>query len=149
MVSAKANDTVRMHYTARNEDGTVLYTSVDKEPLQFTIGQGYVISGLEEAVLGMEPGESKTFKIPPEKGYGPHLDEMVIELDRTNIPTQFEPKEGQVMHIGQSDHRMIQIEISEVTESKLVIDANHPLAGKDLYFEIKLTDIVSEPQQKY
>lgn len=144
MVQAKKGDVVKVHYTGKFEDGTVFDTSVGRDPLGFAVGSRKVIPGFEEAVEGMNPGESKTVSISPEKGYGLHLEELVIEIARDNLPEEVEPVVGQAIQIGESHDKMLQVTVTEVTDSKVVLDANHPLAGKNLVFEIELLEIVEE-----
>jgi len=142
MTQAKLGDTVRVHYTGRLEDGTVFDTSIDRDPLQFTIGEGWLIPGFEEAVVGMNPGESKTTTIPADKAYGPYYEEMVVEVSRSQFPEDLEPEVGQQLQILQADGRAIVVRVTEVSESSVTLDANHPLAGKDLIFDIQLMEIV-------
>lgn len=144
MVQAKKGDVVKVHYTGKFEDGTVFDTSIGRDPLGFAVGSRKVIPGFEEAVEGMNPGELKTVSISPEKGYGLHLEELVIEIARDNLPEEVEPVVGQAIQIGESHDKMLQVTVTEVTDSKVVLDANHPLAGKNLVFEIKLLEIVEE-----
>ncbi len=144
MVQAKKGDVVKVHYTGKFEDGTVFDTSIGRDPLEFAVGSRKVIPGFEEAVEGMNPGELKTVSISPEKGYGLHLEELVIEIARDNLPEEVEPVVGQAIQIGESHDKMLQVTVTEVTDSKVVLDANHPLAGKNLVFEIKLLEIVEE-----
>lgn len=144
MVQAKKGDVVKVHYTGKFEDGTVFDTSVGRDPLGFAVGSRKVIPGFEEAVEGMNPGESKTVSISPEKGYGLHLEELVIEIARDNLPEEVEPVVGQAIQIGESHDKMLQVTVTEVTDSKVVLDANHPLAGKNLVFEIELLEIFEE-----
>ena len=142
MERAEAGDAVRVHYTGRLEDGTVFDTSAGKEPLEFTIGAGMVMPGFEAAVVGMSAGEAKTVTIPPEEGYGPRREELVMEVDRGCVPQEYEPVAGQTIQIGQSKERMLQVVVSEVTEDRIVLDANHPLAGKTLVFEMEMVEIL-------
>jgi len=144
MVQAKKGDVVKVHYTGKFEDGTVFDTSIGRDPLEFAVGSRKVIPGFEEAVEGMNPGELKTVSISPEKGYGLHLEELVIEIARDNLPEEVEPVVGQAIQIGESHDKMLQVTVTEVTDSKVVLDANHPLAGKNLVFEIELLEIVEE-----
>lgn len=139
--AAKSGDTVKVHYTGKLEDGTVFDSSVNDEPLEFTIGEGDLIPGFEEAVIGMAPGDSKVEKIPAEQAYGPHLDEMVMEVEREFMPPNFEPEVGQQLQVRQSDGEVIPVVITDVTDSAVTLDANHPLAGMDLVFEIQLLEI--------
>lgn len=141
MVQAKPGDTVKIHYTGRLEDGTVFDSSVEREPLEFTLNGGQVIPGFDEAVLGMSPGESKTQKIPMDQAYGPHREEMVLEISRQQIPPDLEPEVGQQLQVQQENGQAIPVFVTEVTDSIVTLDANHPLAGEDLTFDIKLVEI--------
>ncbi len=142
MEKAKVDDTVKVHYTGKFEDGTVFDSSEGRDPLEFTLGKKMVIPGFEAAAMGMSPGETKTIKIPAEEAYGPRHEEMVMEVSRASMPTEIEPEVGQVLQIGQSYDQMLQVVVAEVTETSVVLDANHPLAGMDLVFEIELVEIV-------
>ncbi|MFQ6002736.1 MAG: peptidylprolyl isomerase [Candidatus Zixiibacteriota bacterium] len=142
MTKAKNGDTVKVHYTGKLEDGTVFDTSIERDPLQFTIGQGQIIPGFEQAVVGMEPGESKITKVPADKAYGPRRKEMVLVVDRNQFPVDLKPKVGQHLQSRQADGRTIRVTVTDVSESSVTLDANHPLAGKDLTFDIQLVEIV-------
>lgn len=139
---AKKGDTIRVHYTGRLEDGTVFDTSVEREPYEFTIGKSRIVPGFAEAVVGMKPGESKTVEIPADKAYGPHRQDMVVNVDRSKIPAHLNPEVGQRLQINQADGQKIPATVIEVSASQVILDANHPLAGKNLIFEIQLIDIV-------
>jgi peptidylprolyl isomerase len=141
MVKAKDGDVVRVHYTAKLEDGEIVDTTEEKEPWEFTLGEGNVISGFEEAVVGMNPGESKTVNVPSEKAYGPHRKERIVVIDREKFPKHITPEAGQHLRIPQQDGTTAMVTVSEVSESKVTIDGNHPLAGKDLVFDIELLEI--------
>ena len=143
MVQAKEGDTVKVHYTGKLEDGTVFDFSMDRDPLEFTIGSGQIIPGFERAVVGMEPGEKKTATIQPEDAYGPRREDMTLTVDRSEFPEEIQPERGQQLQIQQPDGRAAIVTISEVSESTVTLDANHPLAGKPLTFDIQLVDIVS------
>jgi len=147
MGKAKKGDTVKVHYTGKFKDGKVFDSSEGRDPLQFTIGERQVIAGFEEAVEGMNPGESKSAKIPPEKAYGPRRKEMVVAVNRSQFPPDLEPKVGQRLQLRQADGRMIKVSVTGVSESNVTLDANHPLAGKELTFDIQLVDIVQPPNQ--
>lgn len=141
MVQAKSGDTVKIHYTGKLEDGTVFDTSAEREPLEFTISSGQVIPGFEQAVLGMAPGESKTEKIPMDQAYGPHREEMVLEVSREQIPPDIAPEVGQQLQIQQANGQSVPVFVTDVTDNQITLDANHPLAGEDLTFEIELVEI--------
>jgi len=142
MAQARHGDTVKVHYTGKLEDGKIFDTSTNGDPLQFAIGEGQVIQGLEEAVIGMNPGESKTTRIPADKAYGPDRKEKVIELDRDRFPENLKPRLGQQLEIRHADGRKTAVTVTGVSESMVMLDANHPLAGKDLTFDIQLQEIV-------
>jgi len=142
----KTGDTVRVHYTGRLQDGTVFETSVGSEPLEFTLGQGQTIPGFEQAVIGMQVGESKTVTIPVDQAYGLHRDDLILEVSRDELPDDLEPTVGMQLQMNQGDGGIIIVTITEVSETTIKIDANHPLAGQDLTFDIELIDIVkSQP----
>jgi len=138
---AKAGDTVKVHYTGRLQDGTVFDTSVGSEPLEFTLGQGQIIPGFEQAVIGMQVGDSKTVAIPVDQAYGPRRDDMVVELERDKLPADIEPRVGMQLQMNQGDGGIMIVTITEVSETMIKIDANHPLAGQDLTFDIELVEI--------
>ncbi len=143
MALAKNGDTVKVHYTGRFEDGTVFDTSADSEPLQFTLGEQHVIPGFERAVVGMQTGESKTVHIPPNQGYGSHQADLVFQLGRETLPDELDPEIGQHLELQQPDGERVMLTITEVSESTITLDANHPLAGKELTFNLELVEIVS------
>jgi len=138
---AKIGDTVKVHYTGRLQDGTVFDTSVGSEPLEFTLGQGQIIPGFEQAVIGMQVGESKTVTIPVDQAYGPRRDDMILEVSRDELPDDLEPTVGMQLQMNQGDGGIIIATITEVSETTIKIDANHPLAGQDLVFDIELVEI--------
>ena len=142
MPKAKNGDTVKINYTGKLEDGTIFDTSSDREPIQFTIGTDQVIAGLEQAVIGMNTGETKTSKIPADQAYGPHRNEMVIEVDRKEIPDNIKLEIDQHLQIPQENKRSIIVRVTDISEEKVTLDANHPLAGRDLTFDIELIEIV-------
>ena len=137
---AKDGDTVQVHYTLKLEDGTVFETSIGGDPLQFTIGEGQLIPGFEQAVVGMSPGESKTVEIPADEAY-PYREELVLVVDRDQLPEDLQPEVGQQLQIRQPDGQTILVKVIDVSESSVTLDANLPLAGKDLTFDIELVEI--------
>jgi peptidylprolyl isomerase len=141
MEGANQGDVVKVHYTGRLEDGTVFDSSLDREPLQFTLGAGEVISGMERAVVGMKLGDSKTEKIPADQAYGPHDAEMVFKVARNRFPDDVKPELGQDLEIQHTDGRSRHVFVTGVSESMVTLDANHPLAGKDLIFDLQLVAI--------
>lgn len=141
MLQAKQGDNVKVHYTGKLDDGTVFDSSVDRDPLEFIIGSGMIIPGFEQAVIGMQPGESKVEVIPTDNAYGPYLEEMVLTIDRQQMPLELEPEIGQQLQLQHPTGGVIPVVITEVSQGTVTLDANHPLAGEDLTFEIELVEI--------
>lgn len=141
MAEAKQGDTVRIHYTGTLEDGTVFDTSENRDPLEFTLGEGKVISGFEEAVEGMEEGEEKTAEIPSDDAYGPRRDDLILSVAREQLPDDLEPDVGDQLEMRTQDGQTFPVVVAEVGDQQVQLDANHPLAGEDLTFEIKLVDV--------
>jgi peptidylprolyl isomerase len=143
MTPAKHGDTVKVHYRGKLQDGFVFDASFDREPLQFTIGEGQIIPGFEEAVVGMSPGDSKTAEVPVEKAFGPHREDMVGVVAKGKFRDWHdEPEVGERVTIPQTGGPPVDVTVIAVTNSEVAVDANHPLAGKDLTFDIELVDIV-------
>ena len=145
---AKNGDTVKVHYTGKLQNGTVFDTSTGSGPLEFTLGQGQTIPGFEQAVIGMQVGESKTVTIPVDQAYGPYYDDMVLEVERDELPEDLEPEVGMQLQMNQGDGGIMIVTITEVSEATIKIDANHPLAGQDLTFDIELVEIVASQSGK-
>lgn len=142
MAVAKKGDKVKVHYTGRLKDGTVFDTSVERGPYEFAIGKSRIVPGFSEAVIGMKPGESKTVEIPAKEAYGPHRKDMIAKIDRSRLPAHLNPEIGQRLRINQANGQKIPATVVEVSASTVTLDANHPLAGKDLIFDIELLEIV-------
>lgn len=141
MAPAKIGDCVKIHYTGKLDDDTVFDSSTNRDPLQFTLGEGKVIPGFEEAVVGMSPGESKTTIIPVDKAYGPRHKEMVMVVDKNQLPAELEPKVNQQLQMSRDDGARFTVTVTDISESSVTLDANHPLAGKDLTFDIELVEV--------
>lgn len=144
MATANQGDTVRVHYTGKLDDGTVFDTSKEGEPIEFTIGEGQVIPGFEEAVVGMEPGESISTTVPPEKGYGDRQNERIVTVERERFPDGIEPEVGQRLEVQQPDGSSIPVTVARVSDEDVTLDANHPLAGRDLTFDLELVEVAGE-----
>ncbi len=138
MSQVKDGDTVKVHYTGTLEDGSVFDSSEGRDPLEFTLGQGQLIAGFEKTVLGMTAGESRTVKIPAEEAYGPYRDEMVLAVPRSQFPPDMNPEPGLQLQVGQDDEHKMLVTITKITDDEITLDANHPLAGKELTFSIQL-----------
>jgi peptidylprolyl isomerase len=142
MTKAKTGDTVNVHYTGKFDDGEVFDSSVERDPLKFTLGEGKVIPGFEKAVIGMSPGESTIAKIPHAEAYGPRMEELILSVDKSKFPENFEPQVGQCLDVRRDDGQIMSVVVTEVSEQAITLDANHPLAGKDLNFDIELVEIL-------
>jgi FKBP-type peptidyl-prolyl cis-trans isomerase 2 len=141
MAKAKIGDTVKVHYTGKLDDGTVFDTSEGTQPLVFKIGEGRIIPGFENGVLGMEEGESREISVPPEEAYGDRQDALVRKFPRDQLPPSINPEIGQRLQMRRADGETVEVFISDLDEESVTIDANHPLAGKTLHFEIRLVGI--------
>ncbi len=150
MKQAKQGDRVKVNFTGRLDDGTVVDTSEDcscedcgceEGPVEFTIGEEEVIPGLEEAVIGMTPGQSKTVRIVADQAYGPHDEEMVMVVERQEMPEEINPEVGQTLELTDDDGESFLVTVTEVSDATVVLDANHPLAGQDITYEVELVGI--------
>ena len=142
MATAKSNDTVKVHYTGSLTDGTVFDSSADREPFEFTIGQGMVIPGFENAIIGMNEGDAKTVSIPAEEAYGPYQDELVAVVARSQVPPELEIEIGTILQVRSPEGGINRVMVKEITEENVTLDLNHPLAGKELVFELELIEIL-------
>jgi FKBP-type peptidyl-prolyl cis-trans isomerase 2 len=142
MQKVNQGDTIVIQYIGKLEDGAVFDSTEGKNPLEFTVGEGEVIPGLEKGVIGMSPGESKVIVIAPEEGYGPHLKERVCALDKKRIPDNFHPEVGQQLQMYRADGLPVMGTVVAISETSFTMDYNHPLAGKTLIFETTLLEIL-------
>lgn len=145
MEPAKVGDTVRIHYTGRLEDGTEFDSSRGREPLEFTLGQHQVIAGLEDAVEGMSPGETKTARVPAERAHGPHREDRLLAVERHRFPPHIQPQAGQALHMTRNGQPPAPVTVLVVSGEVVLVDTNHPLAGRDLTFELELLGIAGRP----
>jgi peptidylprolyl isomerase len=141
MSQAKQGDSVKVHYTGKLDDGTVFDSSVGREPLDFTVGAGQLIAGFDEAVVGMALGEKKTVRIAAEQAYGPHNPEMTLQVPRSELPADIQPELGMQLEASQEGGHSMVVTVVEVTDESVTFDANHPLAGKALTFEIEVVEL--------
>jgi len=139
--AAKAGDTLRIHYTGRLDDGTVFDSSEGREPLEFTIGSGEIIAGLDQGVVGMEVGESREVTIAPDEAYGPRDEGRVQTVPREAIPDHIPTDPGTQLSAQMQDGQTVQLVVTGATDTHVELDANHPLAGKTLTFDVKLVEI--------
>ena len=141
MKKAGTGDNVKVHYKGSLDDDSVFDSSLDCDPLEFKIGGGQVIPGFEDAVIGMQVGETKTSRITTDKAYGSRLEETVIVFERDQLPKDFQPNVGQLLQFRRDDGQVIEVTVTGVSDTSVTFDGNHPLAGKDLIFEIQLLGI--------
>ena len=141
MAPAKSGDTVSVHYTGTLADGTMFDSSLQRDPLVFTLGTGQVIAGFDEAVAGMEPGDVKTTTIPANEAYGDRDADLIFAVDRDQLPAELNPSVGEQYQMRQGDGQVQVVTVMDVTPQQVVFDANHPLAGQDLTFELQLVSV--------
>lgn len=139
--SAKAGDKLSIHYTGRLENGTIFDKSEGRGPLEFTVGSGEIIPGLDEGVVGMEIGETREVTIPPEAAYGPHDGTQVQSVPREAIPDDIPTTVGTQLNVQTRDGQQLTVTVSGESEDHIELDANHPLAGKTLTFDVTLLEI--------
>jgi len=150
MAQAKEGDRVKVHYTGRLDDGSVFDSSecaedacgCDHGPMEFTIGAGEVIPGFEAGVVGLAVGEAKTIHIPIEDAYGERIEEMVAVVPRGDLPPEMNPEVGQQLEVTQEDGQVFQVLVVDANADSITIDANHPLAGQALNFDLRLVEIL-------
>lgn len=140
MTHPRSGDTVRVHYTGRLDDGRVFASSRAQGPLELTVGEGTLLPSVEETLTRMKPGEERTVTIPAERAYGPHQPDLVLAVDRAEFPEDIEPEVGQELQVQQGD-MVIVVRIADVSDEQVTIDANHPLAGQNLTFDLELVEI--------
>ena len=142
MQQVKSGDTVRVHYHGKLDDGSTFDSSEGRDPLEFTVGSGQVIKGFDEAMLDMKPGEKKTVNIPVEQAYGQRNDDMMMEYPKSEFPADMKPEPGMELHMSDNMGNVFPVVIEAVNDETVILDANHPLAGKDLTFDLELISIV-------
>lgn len=141
MQQVKNGDTVKVHYHGRLTDGTTFDSSEGRDPLEFKVGAGNVIKGFDDAMVDMKVGDKKTVEIPVDEAYGQRNDNMLMEYPKTDFPDDMTPEAGLQLHMSDNQGNVFPVVITEVKEEVVVLDANHPLAGKDLVFDIELVSI--------
>lgn len=141
MSKVKANDTVRVHYTGKLTDGQVFDSSREREPLEVQLGQGSLIPGFEKGLVDMEVNEKKTITIPKEEAYGEVNKELFQSIPNSELPDNIKPEVGMGLVARGQDGSERQLRVAEVHDDSIVVDANHPLAGKDLIFDLEVVEI--------
>jgi peptidylprolyl isomerase len=142
MKKAESGNKVRVHYTGKLEDGSVFDSSVGREPLEFILGQGQLIPGFEKAVIGKTAGDKTVATLPPDEAYGESSEELFYEIPMEQVPEDIQPVIGMQLSVSSPDGRQMPVVVSEVTEQFIVLDANHPLAGKTLIFDIEIMEVL-------
>ena len=141
MNQAKNGDTVKVRFTGRLENGEVFSRSEGENPIEVTLGNRELLPGFESGIVGMEVGETKTIAVPPQQAYGPKEEDLMVEIDKSNLPEHVTPVIGKGLRIQRSDGDDIHVIISDMTENTVTLDANHPLAGATLFFDLELVEI--------
>ncbi len=141
MTEAKENDRVKVHYKGSLQDGTVFDSSENRQPLEFTIGQGMVIPGFEKGVVGMCEGDTKVISIEAEDAYGAYREDLIGVVDKSRIPDDIDLKIGMVLQVRSPEGGVTNVVVSAITDNDVTLDMNHPLAGKELLFEVTLVEI--------
>jgi len=142
MTKAKTGDRVKVHFEGYLEEGTVFGSSMDDEPFEFTIGEKNMLPGFENAVIGMQKGDTKTIILPPEDAYGPHKKELVTVMEKSGFPQEINLEIGKRLRVRTQDGKYTMVTIKDFAEDSIVLDENDPLAGKTLTFKIELVDII-------
>jgi peptidylprolyl isomerase len=142
MTKAKTGDKVKVHFEGFLEDGTVFGSTTDEEPFEFIIGEKNMLPGFENAVVGMQKGDTNTITLPPEEAYGPHKKELVSVMERSGFPQEVHLEVGKRLRVRKQDGKYTVVTIKDFTEDNIVLDENDPLAGKTLTFKIELIEIL-------
>ena len=147
MERAKYGDKIKVHYTGKLTNGRVFDSSIDRNPIVFTIGQEQMIPDFEQAFIGMSPGESKRITIDSDKAFGPYREDLLTKINSENISPELEPKVGQRIEASRRNGQKVVVTIIAVNESGVTVNANHPLAGEDLTFDLELIEIARSPSR--
>jgi FKBP-type peptidyl-prolyl cis-trans isomerase 2 len=142
MAQVKSGDKVKVHYHGKLTNGETFDSSEGREPLEFEVGSGMVIKGFDDGVTGMNVGDKKTINIPYDEAYGPRNPEMMIEMPKDRFPKDMELEVGMPLLMSDGQGQQYQVIITDIKEDAVMLDANHPLAGKDLVFDLELVEIV-------
>ena len=141
MAKAENGNTVKIHYTGKYEDGTVFDSSRERDPLEFTIGEGKTIEGLEESAVGMEPGDTKEITLAPDKAFGDRDEDMVQAVERAQIPAEVELEVGMPLQVQSPAGETYMVRVVAMDDDSVTLDGNHPLAGLTLNFEIEMVEV--------
>jgi len=143
MSEAKEGERVKIHYTGRREDGTIFDTSKEDVPVEFIIGEGGIISGIEKGVIGMAVGDQKTITVPPKDGFGPTKKELIKVVRKSDFPKNLTPTIGLQVQLRKPDGDIIDANVVDIEENSVFLNANHPLAGQTLKLDVELIEIMN------
>jgi len=132
---------VKVHYTGKLENGEVFDSSIDKEPLEFTVGQQQMIPGFEKGVMNMTVGDKKTIVLPPEEAYGQYNPELSMPYKRSELPADLTPEVGMTLQFQSQEGQVFYVSVTEIGDTEITVDANHQLAGKELTFDVEIIEI--------
>jgi FKBP-type peptidyl-prolyl cis-trans isomerase 2 len=141
-MAVQSGDTIKIHYHGRLSDGTTFDSSEGRSPLEFTVGSGSVIKGFDDGVQGMNVGDKKTIEIPFLQAYGPEDPSMIIEFPVDRLPEDLKPEIGMQLNMNNAEGQQFAVTVTDITDENIILDANHPLAGKDLIFDLELVEIM-------
>ena len=142
MQQVKSGDKIKVHYHGRLTNGETFDKSEGREPLEFEVGSGMVIKGFDDGVTGMTVGDKKTINIPADEAYGPKNPDMIIDMPKDRFPKDMEIEVGMPLSMSDGQGQQFQVVVAEVQEEVIILDANHPLAGEDLIFDLELVEII-------
>jgi peptidylprolyl isomerase len=137
----RQGDEVKIHLTGTLTDGTIFLSSYESDPLEFKVGEGQLFLGIEQALVGMNPGDKKTVNLSANEAFGPYRTENIVVIEKKHLPEHIDPQVGMMLEKVEQDGRKVSLAVTDVTESTVTLDANHPLAGKDLNFLVDLVEI--------
>lgn len=149
MIQAKSGDTVKVHYKGFLVDGSLFDSSIGKEPFEFTIGRKMVLPRFENSVIGMKEGETQTLTIAAEDAYGHRREDLIVTIPRSQIPPHTNPQLGSVMQVHLKEGDVMNVTIIDITDDTIILDGNHPLAGRNLTFHIELLEIIPRAIEEY
>lgn len=141
MAQARTGNHVRVNFTGKLDDGTIFATSINDEPIEFTMGDNEVLPAIEDAVEGMEPGETKSIRIAAEDAFGLRREDLVQEIPKASLPQDMDVEVGQQLWVDEMDEEPITVSVVDVSDATVTIDANHPLAGEDLIFDLEVVGV--------
>jgi len=148
MATAKTGDHVRVHYTGKLSSGEQFDTSQGRDPLEFTLGANQVIPGFENGIVGMDEGDTKTVEIAKDNAYGDYRDDLIVKFKKEDFPEELTPEVGKQVELSTQDGKRVPTVIKDIQGEEVLLDANHPLAGKDLVFDIELVKVLDEEEKK-